>query len=158
MTLADYFLSPYGRISRREYWLGMLALMSLTIIGAALLDAEGFSSSGGTVRPPSLTATLWSLLFAWPSTAVAIKRFNDRDWPEWVGYALGAAMTVFVIANYFGFLLDPDRMPPAEKLTMVAAAVGFLWALVENGFSRGTPGPNRYGPDPLERGGMHVQS
>jgi uncharacterized membrane protein YhaH (DUF805 family) len=24
-----------------------------------------------------------------------------------------------------------------------------LWVLIELGFLRGTPGPNRYGPDPL---------
>lgn len=157
MSIADYFLSPHGRISRQEYWLGMLAMMALTIIGAALLDPDGLSSSDGKVRPPSFAATAWSLLFAWPSTAVAVKRFNDRDWPAWVGYALGAGMAVFVTANYYGFLLDTDRMAPAEKLVMVAAAIGFLWALIENGFSRGTPGPNRYGNDPLERAGMNMQ-
>jgi uncharacterized membrane protein YhaH (DUF805 family) len=27
--------------------------------------------------------------------------------------------------------------------------IGWLWALLDNGFVRGTVGPNRYGPDPL---------
>jgi uncharacterized membrane protein YhaH (DUF805 family) len=27
--------------------------------------------------------------------------------------------------------------------------IGWLWALVDNGFLRGTDGPNRYGDDPL---------
>jgi uncharacterized membrane protein YhaH (DUF805 family) len=26
-----------------------------------------------------------------------------------------------------------------------------IWALVELGFLRGTPGPNQYGPDPLQQ-------
>lgn len=149
MSLADYFLSPHGRISRQEYWLGMVAMMAATILGAAMLDPAGLTGPPGEVRPPSLAATLWSLLFAWPTTAVTTKRFNDRDWPWWLGYALGAGMTAFVVANYFGFLLDPDRMAPLERTVMVVAAVSFLWALIENGFQRGTPGPNRYGPDPL---------
>lgn len=149
MTLSDFFLSPNGRISRQEYWLGLLALMAITVFGAAVFDFDGLTSEGGKVRPPSLASTLWSLAFAWPSTAVSIKRFNDRDWPSWLGYALGAAMTAFVVANYYGYLLDPDVMDPVEKLIMVAAAIGFLWALVENGFQRGTQGANRYGADPL---------
>lgn len=151
MKLTDFFFSPRGRISRQEYWLGMIALMALTMIGIAAFDPNGFSREGGQVRPPSLESTVWSLVFAWPSTAVSIKRFNDREWPAWVGYALGAAMVVFVVANYFGYLLDSDRMSVPEKLVMVAAAVAFLWALIENGFQRGTDGPNRYGPDPLLR-------
>lgn len=85
----------------------------------------------------------------WPSIAVMNKRFHDRDWPYWVGYAVGAGEIVFVIANAFGYLLDTDRMGPGEKTLMLLAAGGFLWALVENGTQRGTVGDNRYGPDPL---------
>jgi len=150
MTLTDYFLSPYGRISRQEYWLGMVVLVAITLLGSVMLDPEAFGGEGGRVRAPSLAATLWSLAFTWPSTAIAIKRFNDRDWPGWVGYALGISMAAFVVANYHGYLLDPDRMGMSEKLIMVSAGVGFIWALVENGFQRGTPGANRYGSDPLE--------
>lgn len=153
MTISDFFFSPRGRISRQEYWLGMIALMALTMMGVAVVDPNGFSREGGQVRPPSFESTVWSLVFAWPSTAVSIKRFNDREWPEWVGYALGAAMVAFVVANYFGYMLDSDRMSVPEKLVMVTAAVAFLWALVENGFQRGTDGPNRYGPDPVARAG-----
>jgi uncharacterized membrane protein YhaH (DUF805 family) len=149
MTLSDYFLSPHGRIGRQEYWLGMLAMMAVTLAGAALIDPEGFTSAGGKVRPPSFAATVWSLFFAWPTTAVSIKRFNDRDWPWWLGYALGASMAAFVIANYHGYFLDPDGMAPVERLLMASAAVAFLWALFENGFQKGTSGPNRYGADPL---------
>ncbi len=61
----------------------------------------------------------------------------------------GASMAAFVVANYNGYLLDPDAMGPVEKLVMVVAAIGFLWAFVENGFQRGTAGPNPHGPDPL---------
>lgn len=149
MTLTDFFLSPHGRISRQEYWLGLLALMALTVVGATVFGFDGMTSQNGKVRLPSLASTVWSLLFAWPSAAISIKRFNDRDWSSWIGYALGASMAAFVVANYYGYLLDPDVMDPVEKLVMVAAAIGFLWALFENGFQRGTYGDNRYGADPL---------
>lgn len=154
MMLSDFFMSPHGRISRQEYWLGMLGLMAITLLGSVLIDPDGFKSTNGQVQSPSLGSTIWSLLFAWPSTAIAIKRFNDRDWPEWVGYALGAIMAAFVIANYNGYLLDVDRMDPVEKILMVSVVVGFMWALIENGFQRGTPGPNKYGADPLAGQGV----
>lgn len=150
MKLSDYFLSSRGRIGRQEYWLGMLGMMAITLLGSMMLDPDAFSGGPGKVRAPSLAATVWSLAFTWPTTAITIKRFNDRDWPPWVGYALGLAMAGFVIANYNGFLLDPDRMAITEKLVMVSCGVAFMWALVENGFQRGTQGSNRYGSDPLD--------
>jgi uncharacterized membrane protein YhaH (DUF805 family) len=150
MTLADYFLSPRGRITRQEFWLGMAVLMAATVAGAAIIDPNGLSSATDQIRPPSWAATIWTLALMWPSTAVSLKRFNDRDWPRWVGYAAGAGEVAFVIANAFGFLLDTDRMGAVEKVVMLVAAGGFMWALLENGTQRGTAGNNRYGADPLE--------
>ena len=151
MTLSDYFLSPKGRIGRQEYWLGLIAVMAVTLLGSLMLDPDALTGGPGKVRPPSLASTLWGLAFTWPSTAISIKRFNDRDWPRWIGYALGLAMAGFLVANHHGYLLDPDRMGMVEKLIMVSVGIAFVWALVENGFQRGTPGPNIHGPDPLER-------
>ena len=56
----------------------------------------------------------------WPSIAVQAKRWHDID---------KSALWVFI--NFIPF-------------------VGPLWALFQNGFILGTPGPNRFGPDPLE--------
>ena len=152
MTLNHYFLSPCGRISRQEYWLGMIGLMALSIWGAQMLDPTGLTpTADGRIRPPSFGVTLWNLLLAWPTIVVSIKRFNDRDWPFWVGWAVGAAMILILIANYHGMMLDSDRMSGGEKLVMATAAVALTWALVENGFRAGTSGPNRYGDSPLRR-------
>jgi uncharacterized membrane protein YhaH (DUF805 family) len=35
---------------------------------------------------------------------------------------------------------------------LLALFVYFVFALIDNGFVRGTDGPNRYGPDPLAEG------
>ena len=51
--------------------------------------------------------------------AVCIKRWHDRDKSGWW------VLIVFV------------------------PLIGWLWALIENGFLPGTTGPNRFGPDPL---------
>jgi uncharacterized membrane protein YhaH (DUF805 family) len=60
-----------------------------------------------------------NLLLLWPVLAVSIKRWHDRDKSGW------------------------------WVLIVLVPVIGWLWALVVNGFLRGTPGPNRFGADPL---------
>jgi uncharacterized membrane protein YhaH (DUF805 family) len=54
-----------------------------------------------------------------PSLAVAVKRYHDRDKSGW------------------------------WILILFIPIIGLIWYIVELGFLPGTPGPNRYGPDPL---------
>jgi uncharacterized membrane protein YhaH (DUF805 family) len=60
-----------------------------------------------------------NLLLVWPALAVSVKRWHDRDKSGW-----------WVLIN-------------------LVPVIGWLWALIDNGLLRGTPGPNRYGEDPL---------
>ena len=57
-----------------------------------------------------------NLLLLWPGIAVSVKRWHDRGKSGW-----------WVLINLVPF-------------------VGWIWALVENGFLRGTVGENRFGP------------
>lgn len=146
MSLIHFFLSPHGRIGRQAFWLGLIVLMSVSTPVGLMLDP---TVSLARKEPTPLGATLWNLLLTWPSAAISIKRFNDRDWPGWIGWLLAIAMAGLIVANHLGFLLDADALSPAEKLPFSLFVVFFVWALVENGCYRGTVGPNRYGPDPL---------
>jgi uncharacterized membrane protein YhaH (DUF805 family) len=58
-----------------------------------------------------------NLALLWPGLAVSVKRWHDRNKSGW-----------WVLINLVPLL-------------------GFVWALVENGFLRGTAGPNRFGED-----------
>jgi uncharacterized membrane protein YhaH (DUF805 family) len=69
--------------------------------------------------PPNPANTLMNLLLLWPALAVSVKRWHDRNKSGW-----------WVLVN-------------------LIPLVGWLWGLVENGFLRGTPGPNRFGDEPL---------
>jgi len=60
-----------------------------------------------------------SLIFLWPTLAVQAKRWHDRDKSAW-----------WLLIN-------------------LIPVVGAFWTLIENGFLEGTPGPNRFGFDPL---------
>lgn len=66
--------------------------------------------------PPEKSDALVNLLMVWPFCAVSAKRWHDRDKSAW------------------------------WVLVALVPLVGWIWLLVENGFRRGTPGPNRYGP------------
>ena len=63
--------------------------------------------------------SLSTLLVAWPGVAVSVKRWHDRGKSGW-----------WMLIN-------------------LVPVIGTLWTLVECGLLRGTPGPNRFGPDPL---------
>ncbi len=63
---------------------------------------------------------LVGLLLIWPTLAVAAKRWHDRDKSAW-----------WILIN-------------------LVPVIGWLWSLIETGFLPGTPGENRFGPDPIE--------
>jgi uncharacterized membrane protein YhaH (DUF805 family) len=63
-----------------------------------------------------------TLLVIWPGLAMQAKRWHDRDKSAW-----------WILINFIPF-------------------IGPLWVLIECGFLRGTPGQNRFGPDPLAGG------
>ena len=64
--------------------------------------------------------------FFWIVAALAVKRLRDRG------------------------------RRPGWLLVLLVPILGPLWALVELGFRRGTPGENRYGQDPLEAQGDYL--
>lgn len=80
----------------------------------------------GIARVPREDAE-WAvnLLLMWPVVAVSAKRWHDRD-------------------KSGGWVL-----------IVLVPVVGWLWALVDNGFLRGTRGRNRFGEDPLAPGAFN---
>jgi uncharacterized membrane protein YhaH (DUF805 family) len=66
-----------------------------------------------------IVVLLLVILIGYMSIAVAAKRWHDRDKSGW------------------------------WSLIALIPIVGSIWMLIENGFLRGTQGPNRFGPDPI---------
>lgn len=167
MTFGQW-LSFRGRIRRKTFWLGyILPLIAVSIIANILdvalglvapLDADAVPADMSAQVGP--ISTLASVLFIWPSLAGSIKRLHDRDrsgW--WIGafylLSIGGAflMGLSVLAGLSGGAFDAG----ASIMVVVAfglVLLGFgIWLIVETGFLRGTPGPNRFGPDPLDGSG-----
>lgn len=132
------FLSFQGRLNRKPYWLGTIALLSLVIIG--VFGVMFLAGGGGGVAAIGVIY----LLLLWPTLAIGVKRLHDRDKSAWW---LVVFYVVPTVLNVLGETGDGDGV---GAIIFGLASLGIsIWALVELGFLRGTAGANRYGPDPL---------
>jgi uncharacterized membrane protein YhaH (DUF805 family) len=68
---------------------------------------------------PARAEVIVNLLLLYPALAVSVKRWQDRD------------------------------RHPAWVLVALIPLIGWLWVLIDNGFVRGSTGPNRFGAAPL---------
>jgi uncharacterized membrane protein YhaH (DUF805 family) len=150
MTPLTLFTSFQGRIGRAQFWLGVVMLLFVTVGGVLTLAPEVLETPVDQPMPaPGLAEILFNLIVVLAGTALSVKRFNDRDRPYWWGFALGALGAAFTVAPLFGWFVDPAFFTTAETALFGLFIAISLFALVDNGFLKGTPGPNRYGPDPL---------
>lgn len=135
-----------GRINRRQWWVGFVITLIGSLAGTLLFNPDMLTSDEAV--PPQWPDTIWQLAWLVPGTAITVKRFNDRDWPWWLGYALAVFAALIYLLPHAGVLIDPGA-----DWTGAILFWGFFVALiatfVDNGFLRGTRGPNSYGPDPL---------
>jgi len=115
--MMDLLFSFNGRINRAKYWLGTVCLIVVYVILAVVSGAA--MSSDGSMGIVGIIAMIIYVAMIWPSVALGVKRFHDRDKSGW--WVLIAFVPV----------------------------IGGLWYLIECGFLEGTKGPNKFGPDPL---------
>ena len=145
MDLGYILTSREGRISRIEWWAGVLTL-ALVILAAVGLIGWAF----GQTPTGFLVVLLLEVLLLYPTYALSAKRFQDRDKPgrlALIGIGVGIASTVVQV---FG-LSDPEAPSVLGGIVGIASMIVGIWYLIELGCLRGTGGPNSYGPDPLGR-------
>ena len=122
MDFKKFYLSPEGRVNRKQWWLWLV--LPLTVITILLISLD---MATGNYKPEfgiGLFSGIFALLTLIPTIFVHIKRFHDRDKSGW------------------------------WVLIGLIPVIGAIWLLIELGFLKGTPGPNRFGPPFLE----HVRS
>jgi uncharacterized membrane protein YhaH (DUF805 family) len=146
--LANLLTSFHGRIARKSWWIGYLIVVVASLSGTAVLDPRFFTAE--ELPPPSWPDTIWQLIWLVPSAAITVKRFNDRDWPWWLGYAAATLVAIRLLAPHLGLPIDPQAAGLGRTAFWVSTLL-LTAVAIDNGFFRGTDGPNRYGPDPLQR-------
>lgn len=114
MPLRQLLFGFAGRVPRAVYWrYGVGGPLLVSVMAQLLLGIVGV--------PPRPVEVLTTLLVAWPCTAVAVKRWHDRDRSGW------------------------------WVLIWAVPVVGVVWTLIANGCLRGSRGPNRFGADATDR-------
>jgi uncharacterized membrane protein YhaH (DUF805 family) len=130
-----------GRIGRQTFWFAMGVLVVAELIGHLIAQR---------IEGDRLDAIV-DLAFTYPEFAIAVKRGHDVNIPTWL---LGAFFGAGVLLDFFSVTgwTGTEDAPNILALAIAVVYTGFgISFLVHLGFKKGTPGPNRYGPDPLSK-------
>jgi len=140
MGVLHLFFGFGGRINRAKYWFTLVIWILIWIIAV-----EKF------VKIIVDYAVLFIIVLAfvtlgWVSAfAIGVKRLHDRNRSGWW------IVLFYVVPAVLGGAGKGTDGDLAQGILGLATLVLSIWGLVELGFLRGTRGPNRFGPDPLQR-------
>ena|SRR5436190_5621846 len=154
MTFVQKMFSFEGRLRRQDFWITTLILWGVNIAAAIVLAIFAFGPlmalgmaaehNGGEPDTAAAMATMVTFLPAiaifgllqlaliWPSLAVDVKRFHDRDQSGWL-------VLIIVFCRMIAWIPIVGLLP---------GIASFLFWLINLGILEGTPGPNRYGESP----------
>ncbi|NMA97285.1 MAG: DUF805 domain-containing protein [Phyllobacteriaceae bacterium] len=144
-----------GRIGRQQWWIGILALIVVSIVASLVLGAFSFGNPVVT----GWLAVLLNVALIYPSYCLGLKRRHDRDSDGKDLLILLAVSVILNLVQAIGIGIDwvdvgnGVVMPvPSMWLGLINLAFGIfaIYMLVQLGFLKGTTGPNSYGPDPLD--------
>lgn len=147
------FFSFQGRITRQQFWTGILALLAATLVLRIALSL---------LEPAMGVGLMVSLPLFFIYAALLCKRLQDRDRDPalWLAVYLLPLVALAVLRNLgleetqLSLGLLPERLSgvvvqtPALVVTWIAIAMS-AWAVYDLGTQRGSQGENRYGTDPL---------
>ncbi len=138
------FTSFEGRINQAKYWAGAVIILVAWLVFGLVVN----SIFGGTVFGAILLILALVVLF-YAFYAVAAKRFQDRDKPGVM--ALYGLVPAFVanLLTIFGLAGGPEGLNALGWICALVIWGVAIWFLIELGILKGTPGPNRFGGDPL---------
>lgn len=149
MNWVGRLFSLNGRAPRRTYWLVTLPCVLVMLVGVGLTIEEGLSAwlmaIGGLITLAALA----------PVLTVSVRRLHDRNKAWWW------MLIYWLIPTLFGQSIDSSAplfpLPEAVNAGLMLLSTGIsLWSFVDLGLLKGTPGPNRFGPDPFGRGVAEV--
>ena len=161
-----------GRSRRMEFWMWQLfkfllgwaiVILIMVLFGAAVTSvgagggSEALAAAGGAIILLYLFCMILGLAIFIPDLAVTVRRLHDTDRSGWWILAPLPPYVVFLGIALQNFdVTQPDRQPEGVAAVVMFAAIAVMallgLALLVFYFLDGTPGPNKYGPDPKGRG------
>ena len=143
MSMTQLLFSFHGRLNRKPYWTIVIAtavvFILLLLLALAMIREYGLEFLLVSI---AILVILYVPLI-WIGLALGAKRLHDRDKSAWWLLVFYAAPGILSTAG--------NRMEEVGFIILHIISFGIsVWAFVELGCLRGTPGPNRYGPDPLD--------
>jgi uncharacterized membrane protein YhaH (DUF805 family) len=154
--IGQFYFSPWGRISRSQYWLHYV----LPFFAIAALLRLAALAHGETRQDPGLLMGLLNLFYIaalWPSIAVLVKRIHDRDKSGWlillfyipffIGIGLAAVALAYIAS---GNIHTGNQFATFGAVWFAGVGIIGIWFFIDFGCMPGTVGANAYGPDPLE--------
>lgn len=174
----DWMLMPLrryaefsGRSRRMEFWMWVLFqiilytvlfVLMFAITGAAIWSMSQSSNAAGAVGASLgflffmlLFGLLWLVLLV-PSLAVSVRRLHDTNRSGWWvgGYFLASLGLNMITFSLLATAVTSPESAVAAGGVMTLLSLGMLVyavVLIVFFFLDGTPGANRYGPDPKGR-------
>jgi uncharacterized membrane protein YhaH (DUF805 family) len=132
-----------GRARRSEYWWFVLFAL-LVGIATAVIDrivAPEYVAAHGR-GPVGMLASLALLL---PSIAVSVRRLHDIDRTGWW---IGIFYVAIIVLAFFAIGAAFTGHAAAALIMLLMILALCIWLIVWFA-TKGTAGPNRFGPDPL---------
>tara|TARA_A100001037_G_scaffold41652_1_gene32702 strand:+ start:194 stop:664 length:471 start_codon:yes stop_codon:yes gene_type:complete len=139
-----------GRARRKEYWMFFLFWLLFYVL-AVVVDVVVLGKGNLEIQPVSLVYSLATLL---PFLAVAVRRLHDvgkSGWMVLIGFVPALAIQAYNL--YALSMLTSGDTEVIQSLAFInltlglAALVGSIWLLILYCMD-GSPGVNRYGPNP----------
>ena len=155
-----------GRAPSPEYWkrFGLSLLVTFVLQVCAFTLVRGIMGPSAVAPGPLTSANMpfgaiflvSVALISFLMLSTTARRFQDHGWSGrwflWMFYLLGPA-AVLVLVTVVGILTDKNSLANFgffsgffSLFPIYASIVWTFWI----GFVKSTPGPNRYGPNPLE--------
>lgn len=155
-----------GRSRRKEYWswillqflIGLLYWILIAAFGGAALmagDLTAIAAAGGAILLISAIYGLVGLVFFIPSLAVTVRRLHDTNRSGWW---ILAPMIPYVLMIFLTFGAAASVGPKPDESALASLGLGLIvlvlimmvmgLILLVFMLLDGTPGPNKYGPNP----------
>lgn len=135
------YLRLSGRIGRQQFLVKFLLIQVLTC---------GVALAGSFAHGPALLSLLPAALLTWLQVSLVSKRFHDRNLSAWWILAMVAALPVAVVLFATCATVLPGVLGVLCVVPGYAGWAFIIYFVTVLFFAKGTSGPNRFGPDPID--------